>query len=115
MRWRCGGRRHLSLIHIWPGLVLFGQYAYGANTDDGAISRRCRAFTGLPLEGYRALEELDLLPGCERPNTKIRNPSKYLLYQDLLLGCLLYTSRCVEETDAWYSTWENKATYNTVK
>lgn len=75
-----------ALQTVWPGLVLFGQYAYGANTDDGAISRRCRAFTGLPLEGYRALEELDLLPGCERPNTKIRNPSKYLLYQDLLLG-----------------------------
>lgn len=71
---------------VWPGLILWGQYAYDAAVDDETINRRCIAFTGLSLEGYKTIEELDLPPGCERPNTKTRNPSKYLLYQDLLIG-----------------------------
>lgn len=71
---------------VWPGLILFGQYAYDADTSDASIDRRCIAFTGLPLKGFQTIEKLDLLDGCENPNVKTRNPSKYFLYQDLLLG-----------------------------
>ena len=75
-----------ALQTVWPGLVLFGQYAYGASVDDDAISHRCKMFTGLSLTEYRTIESLDVLPGCELQNLKTRNPSKYFLYQDLLLG-----------------------------
>ena len=77
---------------VWPGLILFGQYTYNAAADDEAISNRCQQFTGCSLDDFRTVEELDLPPKCKRPNTAIRNPSKYLLYQDLMLGAFdLYT------------------------
>lgn len=89
---------------VWPGLILFGQSIYGAAADNAIIDRWCKGLTGLPLSGYLAIEELDLLPGCERPNLKIRNPSKYFLYQDLLLGAF----DCYVTTDAaaHYAHWQ---------
>lgn len=71
---------------ILPGLILFGEHCFGQATDNNAIDKRCKFLTGLSLADYKAIEKLDILPGCEYPNIKTRNPSKHILYQDLLLG-----------------------------
>lgn len=71
---------------ILPGLILFGEHCFGQPFDDAAIDERCKFLTGLSLADYRAIEQLDILPGCEDPNLKTRNPSRHILYQDLLLG-----------------------------
>lgn len=71
---------------ILPGLILYGEHCFGQPTDNVSISRRCKFLTGLSLEDFQTIEQLDLLPGCENPNLKTRNPSKHILYQDLLLG-----------------------------
>ena len=73
---------------ILPGLVLFGEHCFGQPFDDDAISEKCKFLTGLSLLDFQAIEQLDILPGCEYPNLKTRNPSKHILYQDLLLGAL---------------------------
>ena len=93
-----GGEAPLQTV--WPGLVLFGQYVYEASVKDDAISRRCEAFTGMSLAEYRAIEMLDILPGSELPNIKAMNPSKYLLYQDLMLGA--FDSYVDDRTRAHY-------------
>ena len=38
------------------------------------------------MEDFTSLEELDLVPSVKIPNMEVCNPSKYIAYQDLLLG-----------------------------
>ena len=38
------------------------------------------------MEDFTSLEELDLVPTVKTPNMEVCNPSKYIAYQDLLLG-----------------------------
>lgn len=71
---------------IIPGLILFGEHCFGAPTDEQSISKRCKFLTGLTLEQLREIEKLDIIPGCESENIKTRNPSKHILFQDILLG-----------------------------
>ncbi|WP_411678347.1 beta-N-acetylhexosaminidase [Caproicibacter sp.] len=73
---------------ILPGIILFGERCFGEPSDKAAVSRRCEFLTGLSLDDFCEIEQLDILPGCENPNLKTRNPSKQILYQDLLLGAL---------------------------
>ena len=71
---------------ILPGLILFGEHCFGQPYDDDSIDQKCRFLTGLSLGDFRQIEQLDLPPEMEYPNTKTKNPSKHMLYQDLLLG-----------------------------
>ncbi len=71
---------------IFPGLILFGEHCFGQPFDDAAIDEKCKLLTGLSLSDYQTIEQLDILPGCENPNLKTLNPSKHILFQDLLLG-----------------------------
>lgn len=74
------------LSSIYPGLILFAEHAYNKTVDDKWLEERCSFLTGLELEDFKSMEELDLIPGVKRPNLNVLNPSKYLLYQDILLG-----------------------------
>jgi len=71
---------------IIPGLILFGEHFYGEDFNETFIDERCKILTGLSLYDFFEIEKLDLLPGCEFPNLKTKNPSKHILYQDILLG-----------------------------
>lgn len=96
-----------TVLHtVWPGLILFGQCVYDAPEDDATIDRKCKALTGLSLSGFLSIEELDLLPECERPNVRTRNPSKYLLYQDILLGA--FDCYVVPGVEQHYVRWNQK-------
>ena len=98
-----------AVLHtVWPGLILFGQCIYDAPEDDATIDHKCKALTGLPLSGFLSIEELDLLPGCERPNVRTRNPSKYLLYQDILLGA--FDCYVVPGVEQHYAQWSHELT-----
>ena len=96
-----------TVLHtVWPGLILFGQCIYDAPEDDATIDHKCKALAGLPLSGFLSIEELDLLPGCERPNVRTRNPSKYLLYQDILLGA--FDCYVVPGVEQHYAQWSHE-------
>jgi hypothetical protein len=71
---------------IIPGLILFGEHCYGQDTSMDAISSKCKFLTGVSLYDFMKIEEIDIIPGCEAQNIKTRNPSKHILFQDLLLG-----------------------------
>lgn len=68
------------------GLIFFAEHSYLQDVDDAWIDRRCKYLTGLSLEDLRSPEELNLVEGVDRPNVNSYNPSKYFLYQDILLG-----------------------------
>lgn len=68
------------------GLMLFAEHSYYSNVDEKWLNKRCEFLTGLSIEDFFSLEKLDLIPTVEYPNLKTVNPSKYLIYQDILLG-----------------------------
>lgn len=74
------------LATVIPGMILFGEHCFDEPVDHQAIDSRCRFLTGVALDDFLQIEQLDMIPGCENPNLNLRNPSKQALYQDLLLG-----------------------------
>ncbi|WP_407946113.1 beta-N-acetylhexosaminidase [Paenibacillus athensensis] len=69
------------------GLQLYAEHAYCAERPDReVIAQRVKLITGIDAEAFLLLKELDETPGSEPDNRKQSNPSKFLLYQDVLLG-----------------------------
>ncbi|MBA2937211.1 beta-N-acetylhexosaminidase [Paenibacillus sp. CGMCC 1.16610] len=69
------------------GLQLYAEHAYSEEKPDWArISERVKFCTGIEADVYLQLKYLDETPGSEPDNRKQSNPSKFLLYQDVLLG-----------------------------
>ena len=74
------------IYSIIVGLILFGEHGYYDKVEKEWIDERCKSLTGLSMEDFTSLEELDLVPSVKIPNMEVCNPSKYIAYQDLLLG-----------------------------
>lgn len=69
------------------GLQLYAEHAYTAGAPTWEqVAERVRFCTGTPAETFLLLKDLDEVPGSEPDNRKQSNPSKFLLYQDVLLG-----------------------------
>lgn len=68
------------------GLILFAEHCYAEEVSSEWLEKRCHFLTGLSVEDFMSMEDVNLIPGVERPNYKVSNPSKYFLYQDILLG-----------------------------
>lgn len=72
---------------ILAALQLFAEHGYGDEVDDEHLARRLKACTGLDLfEPLVALKYMDEIPGVDEGNHWMANPSKFLLWQDLLVG-----------------------------
>lgn len=70
-----------SLYANLPSLFCAAEYARG-NFDKEKIGKKFRAFTGIALQDFLALEAIDLKPNA----LDLRNPHKYMLYSDPFLG-----------------------------
>ncbi|GAB6928304.1 beta-N-acetylhexosaminidase [Paenibacillus sp. JCM 10914] len=69
------------------GLQLYAEHAYSQQPPTQAqLAERVKFCTGIELEAFLQLKDLDEIPGQEPNNAKQSNPSKFLLYQDVLLG-----------------------------
>ncbi len=71
---------------IIPGLILFSEHAYSNNVNMKDISDKCNFLTKLNLEDFFIIQDLDKIEEGDSENLRTVNPSKYLLYQDILLG-----------------------------
>lgn len=78
------------------GLILFAEHTYHSEVSDEWLNRRCEFLTGLSSEDFMSLQDLDLIPGVEQPNIGCQNPSKYFLYQDILLGAFDYYVQAID-------------------
>ncbi|BBI34093.1 beta-N-acetylhexosaminidase [Cohnella abietis] len=75
--------------NVWtvlPGLQLFAEHAYARVLDEQKLRRRTTFCTGIPYEYYISIDMLDDIPGLIVEHGDTSNPSKYLLWQDVLLG-----------------------------
>lgn len=68
------------------GLILFAEHGYSEKVDNEWLNERCEFLTGLSMDDFTSLENLDLIPTVKKPNVLSVNPSKYLMFQDILLG-----------------------------
>lgn len=69
------------------GLQFYAEHAYtDAEVDKEWLKERVQFCTGIPYDAYMLMKDLDETPGSEPDNRKQSNPSKFLLYQDVLLG-----------------------------
>jgi hexosaminidase len=69
-----------------PALQLFAEFCYSDDNSDSSIAKRLKTCANANLEDFMNLDLPNLLPGNEAPGGCSINPSKYLLYQDLLCG-----------------------------
>lgn len=67
------------------GLQLFAEHGFDKNLDMEKFKQRLEFCTGLSYDDYIIQEKLDIYPLFKDENVAA-NPSKYLLYQDPMLG-----------------------------
>lgn len=69
------------------GLQFYAEHAYAEGSPSmETVAERVAFCTGIEADAYLQLKYLDETPGAEPNNQKQSNPSKFLLYQDVLLG-----------------------------
>ena len=75
---------------ILPGAALFAHLGFHKDFDQKALEEEFANATGGNLENFLKLDGFDRLFLGEKDNLASENPSKYLLYQDALLGIFDY-------------------------
>lgn len=68
------------------GLQFFAEHGYSKTFDMKKFKDRVKFCTGLDYEAYMLLNYLDETPGSLPDNNDASNPSKFLLWQDILMG-----------------------------
>lgn len=68
------------------GLQFYAEHAYAKDITKEKLNERAKFCTGIDSELFLLLNELDTPPGVEPGNLEQTNPSKFLLWQDVLLG-----------------------------
>ena len=69
-----------------PMLQLFAEHSYREVVSEEHLQWRFRTCTGGRWEDFMILNQLDETPGVSKDNLHESNPSKFLLWQDVLIG-----------------------------
>ena len=80
--WNDNGNECCKLVTI-PTLLYLAEYAY-ENCNDALIEEKFKRLTNLPVEAFMISEKLDKVGNVTK--LEFTNPSKYLLYNDVLCG-----------------------------
>ncbi|MBB6735794.1 beta-N-acetylhexosaminidase [Cohnella zeiphila] len=68
------------------GIALFAEHGYADEVDRAELERRLKLCASAELADFLALNEFDETPGVSAGNMHESNPSKFLLWQDVLIG-----------------------------
>lgn len=69
-----------------PVLQLFAEHTYRSHVTEEDIAKRFNFCTDGNYEDFLRLNELDEVTGVTKDNLEANSPSKFLLYQDVLMG-----------------------------
>lgn len=86
---------------VYPGLVLFAHLGFHKELDEALFAEEFQDTVGGRLEDFLQLDTFDSLFVGTEPNITADNPSKFLLYQDTLLGMFDYHVRGID-TASYY-------------
>lgn len=91
-----GEASHLSVL---PAMQYYAEFCFGHEQDSGWLAGRFHACTGESLEDFMLMDLPNQLPGvCDNGR---ENPSKYLLYQDVM--CPLFDRHVREDYEDFYA------------
>lgn len=70
------------------GLQLYAEHGYSKELDIEKLKKRFKFCTGEDFDAFMSLSELDNIPGTllTNENLETSNPSKFLLWQDIMIG-----------------------------
>ncbi|MNB71282.1 Glycosyl hydrolase family 20, catalytic domain [compost metagenome] len=68
------------------GLQLFAEHGYAAELDEDKLSRRFHYCTGARMDDFMAIKNVDEPPGIQPGNLETYNPSRYMLWQNVMMG-----------------------------
>lgn len=68
------------------GLQLYAEHGYAKELDIEKLKRRVKFCTGINYDAYMDITRMDEMPGLITKEYDPTNPSKYLLWQDMLMG-----------------------------
>lgn len=68
------------------GLQMYAEHAYCRELEKDKLRDRVKFCTGIGEDSFLYMNELDEIPGVSPGNNMQTNPSKFLLWQDVLLG-----------------------------
>jgi len=68
------------------GLQLFAEHGYSKDLDLEKLKKRAKFCAGVDFDAFMDLKYLNEVPGAGKDNLKTTNPSKFLLWQDVLVG-----------------------------
>lgn len=83
--WYDNGAETPMQTAVFP-IIYFSQLCYGASVEEDALNKCLAMYSGFSAEDYMLLSSFDAVPGTDTYNAQADNPSKYLLYQDVMLG-----------------------------
>ena len=92
---------------IWPGLAVFSFLCFHEDLCQEKLRTYFRDCADAELEDFLLLDLLDALFKGSGKNLTADNPSKYLLYQDPLLGIFDYHLKDAD-TETYYKTLADK-------
>ncbi|MCT1904282.1 beta-N-acetylhexosaminidase [Oceanobacillus sojae] len=69
-----------------PVLQLFAEHSYHKSISEEHLHRRFHFCTGADFNDFMLFNQLDETPGVAKNNLQTSNPSKLLLWQDILIG-----------------------------
>ena len=75
-----------AVMSILPTLQMYAEDCYAHRNDDEWCAARFATCCDGVYEDFLVLDEINFTPGNEAPGAGSRNPSKYLLHQDVMLG-----------------------------
>ncbi|CQR45949.1 Glycosyl hydrolase family 20, catalytic domain [Paraliobacillus sp. PM-2] len=90
------------------GLQLYAEHQYAETIDKSKWYKRTQFCTGVAAEKYLLLADLDVIPGVEKDNMDQTNPSKFLLWQDVLIGLFDKQIEGLDEIAAHYEELEQR-------
>ncbi|ADU31943.1 beta-N-acetylhexosaminidase [Evansella cellulosilytica] len=89
------------------GLQFYAEHAYSRELNREKWKQRVKFCTGINAEAYLLFNELDQITGVIEEKTEQTNPSKFLLWQDVLLGVFDKQIEGIDIT-SHYASLENK-------
>lgn len=92
---------------IYPGLIAFAHLCFHEDLTYEALAQDFRDCVDASLDSFLLLDEFDALFQGKGNNLATDNPSKYLLYQDAMLGMFDYHIQNVD-TKTYYRTLAQK-------
>jgi len=80
------GTTECTLYANLLGIQLFAEHGYCDHPDDQRLAARFKACCGCSYDDFSAISSLDILPGIQMPDTNSTNSSKFLFWQDPMMG-----------------------------